>query len=84
MSASVLWLQRALVELGHYHASPTRRYDAATRRAVQAFQTERGLVAHELHSQVDLHAVYGGVVPDHALQISDDEIYIFGGKNSNK
>ncbi len=26
--------------------------------------TERGLVADALHSQVDLHAVYGGVVPE--------------------
>lgn len=28
------------------------------------FDTERGLLAHALHSQVDLHAVYGGVVPE--------------------
>jgi N6-L-threonylcarbamoyladenine synthase len=26
--------------------------------------TERGLLAHALHSQVDLHAAYGGVVPE--------------------
>jgi N6-L-threonylcarbamoyladenine synthase len=31
---------------------------------VAVFSTERGLVAHALHSQVDLHAVYGGVVPE--------------------
>ncbi len=31
---------------------------------VALFDTERGLVAHALHSQVDLHAVYGGVVPE--------------------
>ena len=31
---------------------------------VAIYSTERGLVAHELHSQVDLHAVYGGVVPE--------------------
>ena len=31
---------------------------------VALFSTERGLVAHALHSQVDLHAVYGGVVPE--------------------
>ena len=31
---------------------------------VALYSTERGLVAHELHSQVDLHAVYGGVVPE--------------------
>jgi N6-L-threonylcarbamoyladenine synthase len=31
---------------------------------VALFSTERGLIAHALHSQVDLHAVYGGVVPE--------------------
>ena len=31
---------------------------------VAVYSTERGLVAHVLHSQVDLHAVYGGVVPE--------------------
>ncbi len=31
---------------------------------VAVYCADRGLVAHELHSQVDLHAVYGGVVPE--------------------
>jgi len=31
---------------------------------VALFDTEKGLLAEELHSQVDLHAVYGGVVPE--------------------
>ena len=31
---------------------------------VAVYDTERGLVADALHSQVDLHAVYGGVVPE--------------------
>ncbi len=31
---------------------------------VALYSTENGLVAHALHSQVDLHAVYGGVVPE--------------------
>ena len=31
---------------------------------VAVYCTDRGLVAHALHSQVDLHAVYGGVVPE--------------------
>lgn len=31
---------------------------------VALYDTGRGLVAHALHSQVDLHAVYGGVVPE--------------------
>jgi len=31
---------------------------------VALFSAEHGLIAHALHSQVDLHAVYGGVVPE--------------------
>lgn len=31
---------------------------------VAVYSTERGLVADILHSQVDLHAMYGGVVPE--------------------
>jgi len=31
---------------------------------VALYSTDAGLVAHALHSQVDLHAVYGGVVPE--------------------
>ncbi len=31
---------------------------------VALYDTDRGLLAHALHSQVDLHAVYGGVVPE--------------------
>ena len=31
---------------------------------VALFSAENGLIAHALHSQVDLHAVYGGVVPE--------------------
>lgn len=31
---------------------------------VAVYDTERGLIAEALHSQVDLHAVYGGVVPE--------------------
>jgi N6-L-threonylcarbamoyladenine synthase len=32
--------------------------------AVAVFDTERGLLAHQLFSQVELHRVYGGVVPE--------------------
>jgi N6-L-threonylcarbamoyladenine synthase len=32
--------------------------------AAAVYSPERGLLAHALHSQVDLHAVYGGVVPE--------------------
>ena len=31
---------------------------------VAVYDTERGLLADALHSQVDLHAIYGGVVPE--------------------
>ena len=31
---------------------------------VALFNAEHGLIAHALHSQIDLHAVYGGVVPE--------------------
>ncbi|MEM8816046.1 MAG: tRNA (adenosine(37)-N6)-threonylcarbamoyltransferase complex transferase subunit TsaD [Pseudomonadota bacterium] len=31
---------------------------------VAIYDTERGLLANQLHSQVDLHARYGGVVPE--------------------
>jgi N6-L-threonylcarbamoyladenine synthase len=31
---------------------------------VAVYSTEKGLLADALHSQVDLHAVYGGVVPE--------------------
>ena len=32
--------------------------------AVAVYDRERGLLAHEIHSQVALHAAYGGVVPE--------------------
>jgi N6-L-threonylcarbamoyladenine synthase len=32
--------------------------------AVAVLDHERGLLAHEIHSQVDLHRIYGGVVPE--------------------
>src|SRR5207248_1887925 len=31
---------------------------------VAVYDTERGLLAHALHSQVDMHEAYGGVVPE--------------------
>ncbi len=31
---------------------------------VAVYDTRRGLVAHALHSQVAMHAAYGGVVPE--------------------
>jgi N6-L-threonylcarbamoyladenine synthase len=31
---------------------------------VAIYDSERGLLAHEIYSQVDIHAVYGGVVPE--------------------
>ena len=32
--------------------------------AVAIYDADRGLLAHEIYSQVDLHAPYGGVVPE--------------------
>ena len=31
---------------------------------IAIYDSERGIVAEALHSQVDLHAAYGGVVPE--------------------
>ena len=31
---------------------------------VALYGSEKGLIAHALHSQIDLHAIYGGVVPE--------------------
>ena len=31
---------------------------------VAVYDSEQGLLAHALHSQVELHAAYGGVVPE--------------------
>ena len=31
---------------------------------IALYDTERGLLSHALHSQVDMHAEYGGVVPE--------------------
>ena len=32
--------------------------------AAAVLDSERGLMAHELYSQIDLHQIYGGVVPE--------------------
>ena len=32
--------------------------------AIALYDTEHGLLAHALHSQIDMHAEYGGVVPE--------------------
>ena len=32
--------------------------------AVAVYDDAAGLLAHEIHSQVDLHRIYGGVVPE--------------------
>ena len=55
------------------------RYDAAPMNVlgletscdetgVAVFDSERGLVGQALHSQIDLHKVYGGVVPEIAAR----------------
>ncbi len=50
-----------------YHARPMKVLGLETscdETGVALYDTDRGLVADALHSQVDLHAVYGGVVPE--------------------
>ena len=50
-----------------YHAPPMRVLGIETscdETGVALYDTAGGLVAHRLHSQVDLHARYGGVVPE--------------------
>ena len=41
---------------------------------VALYDSQRGLLAHSLHSQVDTHAVYGGVVPE--LASRDHILYL--------
>ncbi len=31
---------------------------------IAVYDSDRGLLAHTLHSQIELHAYYGGVVPE--------------------
>jgi len=50
-----------------YHPPPMQVLGLETscdETGVAVYDSERGLLAHALHSQVDLHAVYGGVVPE--------------------
>lgn len=50
-----------------YDAAPMRVLGIETscdETGVALFDTQQGLVAEALYSQVDLHAVYGGVVPE--------------------
>lgn len=54
-----------------YDAPPMRVLGLETscdETGVALYDTERGLLAEALHSQVDLHAVYGGVVPEIAAR----------------
>jgi len=50
-----------------YHPPPMNVLGIETscdETGVAVYSTERGLIADALHSQVDLHAMYGGVVPE--------------------
>ena len=50
-----------------YYAPPMQVLGLETscdETGVALFDTERGIVAQALHSQIELHAVYGGVVPE--------------------
>jgi len=40
------------------------KHSSCDETGVALYSPEKGLIAHALHSQVDLHAVYGGVVPE--------------------
>ncbi len=54
-----------------YHPPPMRVLGIETscdETGVAVYDTEHGLLAQVLHSQVDLHAVYGGVVPEIAYR----------------
>jgi N6-L-threonylcarbamoyladenine synthase len=52
------------------HASYNRRVrvlgieTSCDETGLAVYDTERGLLAHELHSQIALHVAYGGVVPE--------------------
>ncbi len=52
---------------------------------VALFDTEQGLIAHRLHTQIDMHRAYGGVVPelasrDHVRRLTPliDEVFTVG------
>ena len=49
---------------------------------IALYEGGRGLLAHALHSQVDIHAAFGGVVPelasrDHVRQVSSVVARVF-------
>ncbi|MBI3715874.1 MAG: tRNA (adenosine(37)-N6)-threonylcarbamoyltransferase complex transferase subunit TsaD [Betaproteobacteria bacterium] len=53
---------------------------------VALFDTRKGLVAHRLHSQIDMHQAYGGVVPelasrDHIRRLTPLIHSVFEGSN---
>lgn len=59
--------------LGHYVVSPTCGGEdlkvlgietSCDETGVAIFDSEKGLLAHELYSQIPIHARYGGVVPE--------------------
>jgi N6-L-threonylcarbamoyladenine synthase len=36
---------------------------------IALYDEDKGLLGHTLHSQIDLHKAYGGVVPDEAYMV---------------
>jgi general secretion pathway protein A len=56
---SVLWLQRALVELHFRRDKPNGRFDADTAAALARFQSERGLVPDGVAGPLTQVALYG-------------------------
>jgi N6-L-threonylcarbamoyladenine synthase len=61
---------KSKVDCGHGHIEVNKRMrvlaieTSCDETAVAIYDSERGLLAHQLHSQVAMHAQYGGVVPE--------------------
>jgi general secretion pathway protein A len=73
---SVLWLQRALGEVGAYTGTGTGRFDWATEDAVRTFQSERGLVPDGAVGPLTKMAIYralGRYAVPHVAQASGAE-----------
>jgi hypothetical protein len=70
---SVLWLQRALGEVGAYTGTETGRFDWATEDAVRMFQSERGLEPDGAVGPLTKMAIYralGRYAVPHVAQVS--------------
>jgi peptidoglycan hydrolase-like protein with peptidoglycan-binding domain len=69
----VLWLQRALGEVGAYAGTETGRFDWATEDAVRMFQSDRGLDPDGTVGPLTKMAIYralGRYAVPHVAQVS--------------